>query len=686
MQPAPEQKAYANLLATVEALASEQGGELWAPLLRSAVAVVEGAEAGSLWLKDGDCYRCVAQEGFGEWLFEQRLSQEHMIAWHGDLQAWLESEPRIARGAEIQASVQISDVVIRCNLSLPIVLGGEVVALVYLDSLSDENAFSQESVQVMRQYALQATALLAASRRRSELENRSREFEVLQAIGKALQNAQTREEIAQRLVGETLRLMNSQHAAFLWPIAQEGLAVVEATGLFVPFLDHVIPTGQGISWYAIEAGSTLYSEDALSDPRAYNGIQQDAPPHAQLTTPLFDSNGKPLGVLLSARNWPQRYSPHDVRLIEIIASVAANALERVRVTEGLQAEIRQKQALLDLSQLIEGGRPEVLRQALDQVRYLARSDLAVLGVMEKRVFNMRAWSGDLSPGLRAVIEAVPIEVLRELGMAGHRSLFVADTTPYPILQPLRQHGVRSLYVIAVVVEPGMVAGLALMRFVGGGWLPTQQRLIEGAAQMLGALVARLERTRHLEEAYEGALRAIGIALEARDHVTAGHTDRVARLAERLARAVGLSPEQIKAVRWGAYLHDIGKFTIPDSILLKPSPLSLPERQLIQTHTQMGYNLAAHLPFLPEATRQIVLYHHERWDGAGYPIGLAGEAIPLEARIFSVCDVYDALTSKRPYKEAVSPNEAEHELRRMALVGHLDPGLAELFLHLLSVEA
>ena len=195
----------------------------------------------------------------------------------------------------------------------------------------------------------------------------------------------------------------------------------------------------------------------------------------------------------------------------------------------------------------------------------------------------------------------------------------------------------------------------------------------------------MDRLQALEAAHEGALRAIGMALELRDHETGGHTDRVTQLAVRLAERLGLPLERIKWVRWGAYLHDIGKFGVHDSILLKPGPLTPEERQMMQGHAQSGYDLAADLPFLPETVRLVVLHHHERWDGKGYPRQIAGETIPLEARIFAVCDVFDALTSSRPYKRAMSIERALEELLVSSGNGHLEPRLVTAFKEMILGE-
>jgi PAS domain S-box-containing protein len=186
-------------------------------------------------------------------------------------------------------------------------------------------------------------------------------------------------------------------------------------------------------------------------------------------------------------------------------------------------------------------------------------------------------------------------------------------------------------------------------------------------------------------AQEAAVAALGIVLEARDRETHGHTARVALQAVRVGEHLQLAPEQLQELRLGATLHDLGKITIPDSILLKPGPLTLEERQEMEGHALEGEQLVRKLGFIPPSVLQLVRHHHERWDGQGYPDHLQGEDIPLLARIFSVIDVSDALLNERPYKRAWTVAETVAELRAQA--GHqLDPQIALLFAGILQEQS
>ena len=175
-----------------------------------------------------------------------------------------------------------------------------------------------------------------------------------------------------------------------------------------------------------------------------------------------------------------------------------------------------------------------------------------------------------------------------------------------------------------------------------------------------------------------------MALEYRDYETKGHTDRVVLLTERLGQALGFLPADQDALRWGAFLHDTGKVAIPDNILLKPGKLTPEEWDFIKRHPTIGYEMLHHIPSLPPATLEVVLYHQERWNGSGYPDGLQGHQIPLLARVFAVVDVYDALISCRPYKRAWSHQEAVDQLQVESGV-LLDETVVRTFLNLFESD-
>jgi putative nucleotidyltransferase with HDIG domain len=166
---------------------------------------------------------------------------------------------------------------------------------------------------------------------------------------------------------------------------------------------------------------------------------------------------------------------------------------------------------------------------------------------------------------------------------------------------------------------------------------------------------------HVLLTYQATLTALEAALDARDQSAPGHCRRVARLAVQLGQRMGLADQDLVVLEHGARLHDIGKLGIPDTILLKPGPLSPSERRTMERHPEMGCQIVAHIDFLRDAL-PIIRHHHEHWDGSGYPYGLHGEDIPLLARIFSVVDAFDALANVRPYNTRPSVDKALDSIR------------------------
>lgn len=184
----------------------------------------------------------------------------------------------------------------------------------------------------------------------------------------------------------------------------------------------------------------------------------------------------------------------------------------------------------------------------------------------------------------------------------------------------------------------------------------------------------------LNEAYEKTLEGWVRALDLRDQETQGHTERVTGLTLELAETLGLE-DSAQHLRRGALLHDVGKIGVPDAILLKPGALTEEEWRVMRQHPIYAYQWLSSVPFLTPAL-EIPYAHHERWDGAGYPRGLRGEEIPLSARLFAVVDVYDALTSDRPYRRAWTPDQALNYLERHS-GSQFDPHVTQVFLRLMQ---
>jgi putative two-component system response regulator len=201
---------------------------------------------------------------------------------------------------------------------------------------------------------------------------------------------------------------------------------------------------------------------------------------------------------------------------------------------------------------------------------------------------------------------------------------------------------------------------------------------------LRALIHLKRVLEELEEA-ESLITSLALTIEARDPYTAGLCVRLAACAAAFGERLGLGADEQKALRLGGFLHDLGKIAVPDGVLLKAGPLSADERRLMESHPAAGDRLVLPMRTLG-LVRPIIRHHHERWDGRGYPDRLAGDEIPLLARLMAIVDVYDALCTQRPYKSPFGEEEALKSLHEGARTGQFDPELVRVFLELRQASA
>ncbi|HKI58682.1 MAG TPA: HD domain-containing phosphohydrolase [Trueperaceae bacterium] len=407
---------------------------------------------------------------------------------------------------------------------------------------------------------------------------------------------------------------------------------------------------------------------------------------------------------------------HDALVRATEASARAAAAEaHLRATEESRARLEHE--------VDERRRTQArLEQSLLQLRSLRAVDLAIT-TRHDRTASMAVLLAearatlDIAAGVawRLDTERETLSLLAQDGfqrapapgahfpLAGAAATAARESRPVPVdgsslreALAQRAEGLKPLdfasYVALPMASNGVVRGvLELFGEAGdagpGKWpgfaeaLATQGAIALDNAELYHDLQRRNEE---LTSAYDHTIAGWAKALDLKDEETAGHSQRVTELSVRLSRRQGLDEAAIVHVRRGALLHDIGKMGVPDSVLLKPGKLTEAEFEVIKRHPTAAYEMLKEIPFLLPAL-DIPYAHHEKWDGSGYPRGLAGEDIPLPARIFAVVDVFDALTSERPYRAAWETAAALDYVREQA-GRHFDPDVASAFLEMLGDAA
>jgi len=456
------------------------------------------------------------------------------------------------------------------------------------------------------------------------------------------------------------------------------------------------PEGQGPAGRAIRSGFPEITEDIASnkDFSPWRKKALEAGLRSSAAFPLI-SRGKTFGSINLYSSEPGFFSAERVDLFQTFAYQVAAAMENTRLFEDLQARINRLEALrqIDLAIMSSLDLRVTLSVVLDQVtRSLGVDAAAVLH------FNPHFETLEFAGGRGFRSRAVERTKLRlGEGHAGKAAL-EKKAVVIPDLGQKIDGFVRAkllkeenfmVYAAAPMVAKAKLLGVLEIFHrsplnIQPDWIEFFEALASQAAIALenAKLFADLERANlELTRAYEATIEGWAKALELRDRETEGHTQRVTELTLRLAQAVGVSPSELAHVRRGALLHDIGKMAVPDSILLKPGPLDEAEWKIMKQHPQLAYDWLFSIDFLRPAL-DIPYAHHEKWDGSGYPRGLKGEQIPLAARIFALADVYDALTSERPYRPAWTKAKALQYIKEQA-GKHFDPALAPIFIQIIT---
>ena len=363
----------------------------------------------------------------------------------------------------------------------------------------------------------------------------------------------------------------------------------------------------------------------------------------------------------------------------------ADALSHLKggVSDRLQTGKHKLEALAEVGRAINSslGLNQVLEEVMDSLILLVQA--------ERGFLVLRDVDGELKVRIARGIDHVDLDA-KAFALSRtivHRVVSSGE----PVLTTNAQEDPRfgneasvvSLQLLSILCVPMKlkddIIGVMFVdnRIHTGLFKESDLELLSAFADQAAMAINNAQLFEELQTAYEATLQGWVRALDLRDKETEGHTRRVTALTQELAREMGVDEEELVHIKRGALLHDIGKMGIPDGILLKPGGLTQKERELMMQHPSLAYEMLSPIEFLKPAT-DIPYCHHEKWDGSGYPRNLRGEEIPFAARIFAVVDVWDALTSERPYREPMDTAEVRQHIREGA-GSHFDPQVVDAFL-------
>jgi HD-GYP domain-containing protein (c-di-GMP phosphodiesterase class II) len=440
-----------------------------------------------------------------------------------------------------------------------------------------------------------------------------------------------------------------------------------------------IHVGDGITGRCAELGESIVVSDAANCEFGRQIEGTDPIEESLLAVPLRFGT-RVVGVIVVSKLGLDQFDEDDVRLLEVLAGHAAVAVENASLYESARREAESATSLLEF------GRE--LATLVDLEDIAGRVTELSAEIIESRHTSFY-YATDGSLRLRAE-HGHPSEMAAELAarplpleaLDADRDPYIAEPHDYePVIGEAPVPGGR--YAVAPFNIDGR-AGCLIALVEREDFGERELRLLGGLAQQAKLAIANASSYEGLERTFVSTVEALANALEANDEYTSTHARWITDLSLRVGQELGLDERALKRLELGALLHDIGKIGIPSDVLAKPGRLTTEERKLVQTHPELGERIIAPIDRL-QSVRPIVRHCHERWDGRGYPDGVAGEDIPLESRIIFVCDAYHAMTTDRPYRRRLSHREAVRRLGE-ASGTQFDPHVVEIALRVLELPA
>jgi len=585
---------------------------------------------------------------------------------------------------------------VRSYAGAPIRVKGEVIGFIDVVS-ANLNGFTQMHADRLQVFASQTAVALENARLFDESRRRADELTALAEVSSALRTAPARAEMAPIILDKLTALLQARGVALAMRDRNSAETVIElARGTWAVLSGSRLRPGEGVIGRVIQMGQPMITDDTQSMAGYSWPAGLGEMPRALAAIPLV-AQGSTVGALWAGKE--DGFSETQVRILMAVGDIAANAIHRATLHEQTEQRLQRLMALHSIEMAISASTD--LRVSLE---ILLNQVTTILGVSAADVLLLDPHSQMLhyaaGNGFRGANMAKTRVRLGE-GLAGHavldRSLVavpdlgaktMAADSPHRYTRAglIVGEGFQAYYAVPLVSKGQALGVLEIYHRAAldpdPEWMEFLQTLAGQAALALdnAALFEKLQRTNvDLVLAYDATLEGWSKALDLRDRETEGHTQRVTELAMRLSRAMGASEVQLEQIRRGALIHDIGKMGIPDSILLKPGPLSEDEWAIMRRHPTLAYDFLSSIAFLRQAL-DIPFAHHERWDGSGYPRALKGDQIPLAARIFAVIDVYDALCSDRPYRPAWPEVKAREYIREQS-GKQFDPKVVDTFIGL-----
>ena len=531
------------------------------------------------------------------------------------------------------------------------------------------------------------------------IRRRLAEMEAVNHVSASLRVANTSDEMLSLLLDETLTAMESS-AGYIWLYKHHDrlLHMVAGRGWCEALKDMPLQPGNDILGTVFKSGERHISQDIANDPLTEQAFVKYIPQGFSGVCVPIRTAEEVSGVILVSVPLPRDLSAEQVKLLMSLAEMAGTALHRLRLHEETQRSLEYLQALRTIDQAIAANFDSRVTLGILLEQVLAKLHVDAAGVL---LFHEYTTSLEYYAGRGFHAEAYKQSNIRLGEGATGRAALDRKIVQMPDLQIndvspsreslIKKEGFKAQVVVPLIAKGELKGVLEVFHgetlALNSEWLGFLDALAGQTAIAIDnfQLFEGLQRSNmELVQAYDATIEGWSRALDLRDKETEGHTQRVTDLTVKLAQKMGVPDRDTLFIRRGALLHDIGKMGVPDHILHKPGALTEEEWVIMRRHVTLAYEMLSPIRYLKPAL-DIPQYHHEKWDGTGYPSKLKREEIPLAARIFAIVDVWDALTNDRPYRDAWSKEKALAYIREQN-GKHFDPNVVDAFLRLMEGES
>ncbi|HEY3358994.1 MAG TPA: GAF domain-containing protein [Polyangia bacterium] len=582
------------------------------------------------------------------------------------------ADPRYIRGSQGGGS----------EMAAPLVLDGETIGVLDAESTATA-AFDGFQLELFAGFALMAATAIRNARYHARLEAKVKRLGLLNQCSRALALTLDVDE----LLGEVLRLSHEalrfeRCAVLLTSKDGQSLKVRAAHGYKPEVMGTLtLKVGEGVTGAVARTGQARLVRDVALEPGYVEGVRGG---RCEMAAPLV-ARGRVIGVLDAESTKPGAFSEPDLELLATFALSAAAALNNAELYGELdRANTTLRHNLVEITRM-NRELSDFSTQITSANRDLERRVRELLTLQEaSRTITS---SLDLDETLQAIVR-----MARDIVRSSTSAIKLVDEETQELnVRAVDRAGVgvdaadlRSIASAPLRIGERTIGIFEIGSHTVDAFSDEDRRMLETLASQAAIAIENARLFESTQATYFETIRSLAYALEARDAYTRGHSERVTAFALKIADELGLGPEQRQILAHAGMLHDIGKIGVADAILNKPYILSEDDRKIIENHPQFGGTILAPIRFLAEV-QVLVRHHHERYDGSGYPDHLAGEAIPLGARIIAVGDAYDAMTSDRPYRKALSHADALAEIRAKS-GSQFDPRMVEIFLRIIEAPA